>query len=255
MEDHIGFVLYEGKSLIGSEEIVCIATLESKNGKTGNMVQVWIVPKDEDPLDAVQHGQNSGACGRCALQGKWDEQLQKMVGRVCYVNLGQAPKQIYRSYKAGKYSKYNRRIHEFLLVEREIRLGAYGDPAALPVPLVRYFATVGSGWTGYSHQLFWIDQRRANELAKYVMCSCHTKAQHAEARRRGWRSFVAIHEGQSAPEGAVECPYYTHEVQCIDCQLCQGTSKRAKDVYVISHGKVGANLPAVQQMQGDLLDV
>lgn len=246
----LGFVLYQGRSLVGDGEIVCIATLESSNEKTGNMVQVWILPRNLDPLEAVQAGRNSGVCGTCPLQGEWNSEESKMENRVCYVNLGQAPKQVWRSYQAGRYPSFLRTRDEVLLKNREIRLGAYGDPAALPTELVRYLATVGSGWTGYSHQLFWIDQRRARALARYLMVSCHTPAQHAEARRRGWRSFVAIHPKQERPEGAIECPNYTHGVKCSDCQLCQGTSKNARDIFVVAHGRVGANLPIVQQLQG-----
>lgn len=246
----LGFVLHEGPSLIGSGDVVAIATLTSKNIKTGNMVQVWILPKHMDPLDALQASQNSGACGQCPLQGCFDDTLKRMVNRVCYVNVGQAPKQVYNSYAKGKYPRFQRQYHECLLKDREIRIGAYGDPAALPTHLVKYLAQVGSGWTGYSHQLFSIDQRRANALAKYLMVSCHTPAQHAEAKRRGWRSFVAIHPKQSIPADAVQCPNYTHGVLCADCQLCRGTSRPAKDIYVVAHGKVGLNLPIVQSLQG-----
>jgi hypothetical protein len=253
MSSLLGFILYEGPSLIGDGDIICVATLESSNIKTGNMVQVWILPKDQDPLDALHAGNNESACGSCPLQGTWNSDLGKMENRVCYVNIGQAPKAVCRSYRAGRYPIYDHGRHSVLFRSREIRIGAYGDPAALPTALVRYLAAIGNGWTGYSHQLFWIDQRRANALARYLMVSCHTPAQHAEARRRGWRSFVAVHPKQKRPENAIECPNYTHGVQCADCQLCQGTSKRAKDIYVIAHGKVGANLPIVQQLQGESL--
>lgn len=245
----LGFILYQGKSHIGEGNVVCIATLKCRNGKTGNMVQVWIVPDGTlSPLEAVQNNANAAACGTCPLQGV--NINGKTEGRVCYVNLGQAPAAVWKAYQAGKYPVYSRRTHEHFLKGRSIRIGAYGDPAALPVRLVKYLANVGSGWTGYSHQLFWLEERRASALASVLMASCHTPAMHKEARRRGWRSFVAIAEGQAAPDNAVECPNYTRGVTCQKCQLCQGTSKQAKDVYVIAHAKVGLNLPKVQEKQG-----
>ena len=96
-----GFVLYEGRSLIGSGDVVAIATLESANDKTGDMIQVWILPADRDPLDAIHDNDNGHVCGRCPLQGTFDAIQGKMVNRVCYVNLGQAPKQVWRSYHVG----------------------------------------------------------------------------------------------------------------------------------------------------------
>ena len=252
-----GFIVYRGKSMLGGGDVVCIATLHSKNGKTGDMVQVWIIPEDIHPLDALHEDKNFAACGTCIMQGtpgkKGKKRKKGMDNRGCYVNVGQAPAAVFKGYKRGIYPEYRRDLHEHYLSGRYIRLGAYGDPAAMPVSLVKYLATIGRGHTGYSHQLFWIDQQDANELAKYLMVSCHNKAQHAEARRRGWRSFVVIAEGQDAPDNAVQCPYYTHEVQCIHCKLCQGTSKAVKDVYVLAHGKVGKNLPKLLAIHGEKL--
>ena len=244
-----GFILYEGKSLLGGGDIVCVAVLSSRNIKTGDMVQVYIIPKDESPLDAVKNNRNSMACGTCPLQGEYKN--GKSVNRVCYVNLGHGPRSVYESYKKGLYPKYVRRIHECLIEGRTIRIGTYGDPAAIPVRLVKYLANISGGWTGYSHQMFWV--KHAEQLAPYLMVSCHTPAQLAEARRRGWRAFATIPEGGKIPERAVECPHYTHGVQCSSCLLCDGTNKKAKDVYVIAHAKVGTNLPKVIAAQGEKL--
>lgn len=245
-----GYILYEGKSLLGGGDIVCIAVLHSENEKTDDMVQVYIIPKDESPLDALKNGRNRGACGTCWLQGWYDEN-GKAHDRVCYVNMGHGPRVVYAAYSKGAYPKYNRKLNECMLKGRRIRIGAYGDPAALPLNIVTYLAEISDGWTGYSHQMFWVDH--AEQLSPYLMVSCHTPAQHAEARRRGWRSFVAIPEGAPKPVNAVECPYYTHGVKCHDCLLCKGTSKKAKDVYVIAHAKVGVNLPKVIAAQGEIL--
>ena len=72
MSSLLGFILYEGPSLIGDGDIICVATLESSNIKTGNMVQVWILPKDQIQLDALHAGNNESACGSCPLQGTWN---------------------------------------------------------------------------------------------------------------------------------------------------------------------------------------
>ena len=248
-----GVVLYRGPSLIGGGNIVCVATIHSKNRKTGNMIQVWILPDDGlTPLQALQQGKNGSACGNCPLQGWYDFTTGRMVSRVCYVNVGQAPNAVWRKLQRGGYPTFNQAEHNHLFVNRKIRIGAYGDPAALPDNVLGYLTTAGSGWTGYSHQLFWIDPVRAQELAKVLMVSCHTPAQHAEAIRRGWRPFTAIRANQAPPVGSVQCPAYTHHVTCLQCGLCCGTQRQARPVYVIAHSKGSANLARVQSAAGSV---
>jgi hypothetical protein len=110
-----GFVLYSGKSLLSKQPIVAIATLYSENAKTGDMIQLWILPAEISPLDALKQNHNSGACGRCALQGAFDSKLGRMVRRVCYVNIGQAPQAIWQAYQRGRYPRFNPRRHAALI--------------------------------------------------------------------------------------------------------------------------------------------
>src|SRR6056297_2847329 len=128
----IGFEVYRGPSALGGGDVVGILSLASRNRKTGNMAQLWILPADRSPLDALQAGENHGACGDCPLQGVYDGGAGRMTGRVCYVNVGQAPAGVWRAFRAGRYPRYRRRVDAELLADRSIRLGAYGDPAALP---------------------------------------------------------------------------------------------------------------------------
>jgi hypothetical protein len=60
-----GFVFYKGRSPIDNAPIVGIATLESKNGKTGNMVQTWILREDMHPLEARATKADRAYCGDC----------------------------------------------------------------------------------------------------------------------------------------------------------------------------------------------
>jgi hypothetical protein len=244
--DSIGFVLYSGKSMLSEQRIVAIATLYSANAKTGNMVQLWILPAELSPLAALKQNDNAGVCGRCPLQGVFDSKLGRMVRRVCYVNVGQAPEAIWQAYQRGRYPIYNPRRHAALIDGRTVRLGAYGDPAALPIRILRDLVAMSSSHSGFSHQLFDIDRRRADLVAQYCMTSCETPAQHVEAVRRGWRPFTVIRPDEQPPADAIECPHYSHKVQCATCGLCGGTSRRAKPVYVIAHAKTGLNLGTVQ---------
>lgn len=47
-----GFVLYEGPSVLDGAPIVAIATMSTKNAKTGAMVQTWILRANMAPLAA-----------------------------------------------------------------------------------------------------------------------------------------------------------------------------------------------------------
>ena len=158
--DQIGLIMYEGRSLLADQRIVAILTLYSENRKTGSMCQLWILPADTSPLEALQNNHNAGACGRCPLQGVYDRELGKMVNRVCYVNVGQAPQAIWQAYKRGRYPTYNANRHANLIRGRRVRLGSYGDPAALPIRVLRGVVELASGHTGYTNQAFSIDRRR-----------------------------------------------------------------------------------------------
>jgi len=45
-----------GYLLHSDSDIVVIATLESENRKTGNMIQIWILCANESPVTAVKTG-------------------------------------------------------------------------------------------------------------------------------------------------------------------------------------------------------
>lgn len=44
-------------------------TTKSKNVKTGNMIQIWILVKAENPIEASKSGNDSLVCGTCPLRG------------------------------------------------------------------------------------------------------------------------------------------------------------------------------------------
>lgn len=51
-----GFVFYDGPSSIDGAPIIGVAVLKSENGKTGNMVQTYILRADMAPLSAIADG-------------------------------------------------------------------------------------------------------------------------------------------------------------------------------------------------------
>ena len=90
-----GYVVYEGKSRINGKNIVAIVTMESSNVKTGNMASMWILNADESPIEASKSGNDDSVCGMCPHR--------HFSGGSCYVTLFQAPLQVYKSWKNGKY--------------------------------------------------------------------------------------------------------------------------------------------------------
>ena len=74
-------ILWKGYSLLDNQPIVVIATTGSKNSKTGDMVQTWILRDDIAPNQAVKTGEDYSVCGDC-----------KHRGQSCYVKTFQAPR-------------------------------------------------------------------------------------------------------------------------------------------------------------------
>jgi len=115
-----GYVLQRGISPHNGEPFVVIMTMESSNSKTGNMCQVWILNENIHPVAAVNLGEDVTVCGDCLHRGIWDEELQKFVDRSCYVNYGQAPAQVYKSYHRGIYGEIDD-LDLKILIDRLIR--------------------------------------------------------------------------------------------------------------------------------------
>jgi hypothetical protein len=77
-----GYVLWRGLSPINQQPIVAVVTITSANRKTGNMMQVWILAENGDPVDNVQDGGDVAICGNCP------HRKNALGVRTCYVNVG-----------------------------------------------------------------------------------------------------------------------------------------------------------------------
>lgn len=219
-----GLIFYRGPSQIDGAPIMGVATIKSSNRKTGDMIQTWILRSHIDPVAAVQSGRDSSICGDCFHRGSEDRP------RTCYVNVGQAPLSVYRSAKRGIYPRGS--IQD-LPTDKPLRLGAYGDPAAIPI---EHWAGVSDRkvWTGYTHQ--W-RQDFAQPFRRLIMASCDSSAEMFEAAMAGWRSFLVTPAQAAVPDGTIACPSTTHGTQCAACGLCKGTSApNAPSISIPAHG-------------------
>ena len=218
-----GFVLWEGPSPMDGSPLVCIATLDSKNDKTGNMLQTWILRADIEPHTAVKTGQDQGPCGDCKFRA----------GGGCYVTMHQAPLSVYSAYKRNRYPRITLEQAAAIAARREVRIGAYGDGAMVPVYVWHALTRHANGWTGYTHQFEqpWFDW----DMTKYCMLSADTLAQADILAAAGHRVFLPLADDETIPDYGILCPNYSHGVQCRDCMLCNG-GKIGKSIIAPIHG-------------------
>lgn len=232
-----GCVLYRGPSAIDGAPIVVVATFDSDNRKTGNMVQIWIQRSDVHPVAAIRSGADRAICGDCVHRGNGIDGG----GRSCYVNVGQAPATVWQGDQRGIYPELTTDIAQRYLVGRPIRLGSYGDPAAVPEEVWRNLFRVArtTRWTGYTHQ--W---RKRPDLKDLCMASCDSIAEAAEAIANGWRPFVVLSGSSDAsalPMRTIPCPASAENPRttCDRCTLCAGSSERtarAPAITIQAHG-------------------
>ena len=235
-----GVILYEGPSKLDGQPIVVIATglkNKSNNGKTGDMIQTWILRADIAPTEAVKDGSDYSICGDCIHRGDGTGK-----GRSCYVTLFQAPLNVYKSYKRGIYPKVDAFTARELFKDRMVRLGSYGDPAAAPFAMWLTATGWAKGWTGYTHQWRTIDAAKWRHL---VMASADTIIDMQDAQALGYRTFrVAADAGDKLPKLEVLCPASSeagYKTDCASCKACMGVSAKAKaSIVIAAHGN-GAN--------------
>ena len=213
-----GMILHE------SDTIVSIATFKSNNDKTGDMVQVWIMLKDINPVEALKTGQDKAICFDCPHRGG-----------SCYVNVGQAPLAVWKAYKKGNYERLDLTKLKNAVKWKAVRFGAYGEPVLLPLGLVALITKHARAYTGYTHQ--W-HKPEYQDYKQYFMASCESAYEVLNAHYTGWRSFrVAKTEEADIMDTSTEitCPNLTHGVQCRDCTLCDGAGV-GKSIVVPVHG-------------------
>jgi hypothetical protein len=238
-----GYILHEGPSLLDGAPIVAIATMESANPKTGNMVQTWILRADVSPTDAVRSGADASVCGNCAQR--------PALGGACYVRVTHAPTQVWRKYKRGGYAplaypvdcddRARNKLSE-IGAGRRIRLGAYGDPAAVPAHIWETLVRDATGHTGYTHQ--WmsdaIGEGQRRRITALCMASADSETEADMARSIGLRTFRMRSSHEPLRPQEFVCPASEEAGKrrtCSECGACNGSAKpSAASVVIIVHG-------------------
>jgi hypothetical protein len=213
----MGYILYEGPSVMDNKTIVALMTgvdTPSHNKKTGALAQVWIMRADISPTEAVKTKGDASICGNCIHRGK-----------SCYVALHQAPLSIFRAYKAGRYTPIDPQIAGY---RRDIRLGAYGDPAAVPIDIWERLLSKSRTHVGYTHS-----PRVSPKLKSILMASADTVGEALQYQAEGWKTFRVKHPGEPLLEGEINCLASTKGLTCQQCGVCDG--KKA-NVAINIHG-------------------
>lgn len=231
------FVVYRGPSALNGAPIVAILTglgRASKNTKTGHMAQLWILADGIEPHAAQQSGADAAVCGSCPLRPANAAAREGTGLRACYVRTFQGPLATYRARHADPVD-LDGACAALRLAGVAIRLGAYGDPAALPQAVVTSLArAAGYRMTGYSHA--WREPRFA-WLASYIMASVETTYGARAAHAAGWRTFRVMPRDGMPLDGEILCPSQAHGVKCADCRLCDGarSDERRKSIAIHTH--------------------
>lgn len=166
--------------------------------------------------------------------------------RTCYVVAAQAPMGVWKRYWHGREEEAPSYVfeREWLdprreslkypnLDERElarvgwgrmVRLGSYGDPAAVPARVWESLVIQAVAWTGYTHQ--W-DKPEHQNLRRLLMASVDNREEMEQAHDMGWRTFrilrgIEAEELQLVAGTEIHCPSQARGVKCDACCACQG---------------------------------
>lgn len=232
-----GIVIYHGPDALNGKDIVVIATglaRKSANPKTGgDTIQTWILPADMNPLDAYSAGKDNIVCGNCkhrsTYSGGWG---------TCYVNVYQAPYQVWNAWKRGSYAELNEDTIK-LFDNRIVRLGSYGDPAFVPTDVWIKITNNAIGFLGYTHQ--WNHVNIDLNLQSFCMASADSEVEKYAANAMGWRTFRVRTEDEDLVEGEFICPASEEagkKKTCEECKACRGgIHSRKGEPVIIAHGR------------------
>ena len=231
-------VLWSGPSMLTGDPIMVVASRvrePSSNSKTGDMIQIYILPLDTHPAHAWHRGGIESVCpSACAHRSDND--------KTCYVaweRLGALWLAARKAIAAGRVG-----VSDGYFKGAIVRFGAGGDPSAVPLAVWESVASDARGWSGYTAN--WRDL--SEDWALLFMASASTLPDVWRARSKGWRIYAssespAMDTALSAA-GVKVCPSHTVGLQCTACRQCDGTTRGARrpDYFIPLHGIAGGKV-------------
>jgi hypothetical protein len=234
-----GYILYRGPSLLDGNPVVVIAIVsKSRNKKTGNVVQTYILRDNgKSPYNNAMALDDYTICGECPHR--------RGLNGACYVNLGQGPHSVFRGLLRDIYP-YNPEQATMECAGRMVRIGTYGDPAAVPKYVWDNILHYAHGHTGYSHQ--W-KTGKAKDYMDILMASADNPQDYQLAHEMGYRTFRVRLESQSLLPGEFICPASKEgykRITCDRCKACSGGLNTHKgNPVIIVHGRWANNFNPV----------
>jgi hypothetical protein len=252
-----GYIIYRGPSLLDGKPIVVVAiTKESKNAKTGNMVQTYILADNgKSPVESAHLLEDVSVCGDC--------KHRRGLGGSCYVNLGQGARSVMDGVMRGIYPSGRVADVGRLIRGRKVRLGTYGDPMAVPAHVWLDLVEYAAGHTGYTHQ--WIPESdivksllvmhpdQYETIRALCMASVDNEDEWWYATYNNWRTFRVRGLGDAeVNDKEFVCPASEEagkKKQCHECMACNGVgeddvrSKKATVVITV-HGSLKSRFEA-----------
>lgn len=234
--------IYVGPSRINGDTIRGVVTTHTINTKLtdrlkAGVLQLWILAHETHPTIALNEGKDEAVCGSCPLRS-WRN--GEKVARLCYVSPNPIGS-VWRSSHANPVISPRKAVAGS--AARLLRLGAYGDPAALPFELVESLVDEARAAgirkiTGYTHQWRTCDQR----FRRLLMASCEGTQEPLEAQLWGWRTFSTRRPGELPGPDEIVCPAADevgNKTTCEKCGLCDGARAGGdvrKNIIISVHG-------------------
>lgn len=227
-------IIYEGPSLYDGKPIVVIATWSKRNSKTGGVLQTYVLVRDVDPREASKSGSDYTICGTCPHRGETTADPARKIAknRTCYVKLGQGVLIAWRSYQRGVYPIATTETDRKALgAGRVVRIGTYGDPAAVPDHIWTELLSESAAHMAYTHASGW--------RPDIAMQSADSLAEAQAAWDKGQRTFRVVQSVEDITPDEVLCPASKEAGQrttCASCKLCGGLKTRsAKSIAIPMH--------------------
>jgi len=234
-----GAVVWEGRSRLDpSARIAVVVTWFSANFGTGPMAQSWIIRSDVPPIEAVKTGADLAVCPEsCSLRPGHPREKGEAQ---CYAASGRTILALGGMFRGlDRYPRMTPLDASVRLRGQWLRIGAYGDPAAVPISVWADLIRFTRGHTGYTHA-----PERAPLLRSIVMASAETPERATFLQAQGWRTYrvrAVDHLGQPerlAP-GEVVCPKSEEagkRTACAFCLLCDGAAGRStRSIAIADH--------------------
>jgi len=237
-----GFELWRGPSSIDGQPIGVVITHVRRpplQEKIGDMAQAWILPILHEPNDAVRTGADESVCGSCRFRPSLDGG--------CYVTVFSTAQRVWWAWQQwGSYQP-----EKPPTFTKDLRIGAWGDPTAVPLAVWLRLLPSLPGWTAYTSRWDELLPESIPHWQRFAMASVKNEDEQRRAEAAGWRTYRPRSPDDPILPGEITCPAApeapTHgKAKCAGCGLCNGVrldprtrrvlSPQPRNLTIIVHG-------------------